>query len=456
MWSKLRSDGRTRRLALASGVYVLATAIYFALAARQTLTDHTPFNHFALLAEGWWKGRLDLGGPPPFYAQNNDFAEYGGKWFVVFPPFPAVLLLPLVRIGGTALRVQDGQFFLWLAGVAPAVLFLVVEKLRRMQLVGRGQGFSLLLALLFAFGSVYFFTAEQGTVWFAAHVVGTAIAALYVLAALDAAHPALAGFLVGVGFMTRAPLLYALPLFVFEALRVSSGTLAHEPLDAREQGPKAWLARMRSLWARVDRGRFLRLALAFAVPLGAVLAVAAWYNRARFGASFEFGYRYLTVLWRPRMEKWGLFSYHYLGKNLAVILTSLPYVAKAPADPRFQINAHGLALWVTTPLYLWLIWPRKWTRLHFPLVLTALAVALPSLLYQNTGWVQFGYRFSNDYAVFLFCLLAVGGYRLGPAFWSAAVWSVAVNAFGAATFQRPQFAKYYFQEGTQSVLHQPD
>ena len=37
-----------------------------------------------------------------------------------------------------------------------------------------------------------------------------------------------------------------------------------------------------------------------------MLAVAAWYNRARFGDPLEFGYRYLTVLWRPRMEKWGL------------------------------------------------------------------------------------------------------------------------------------------------------
>ena len=41
----------------------------------------------------------------------------------------------------------------------------------------------------------------------------------------------------------------------------------------------------------------------------------------------------------------------------------------------------------------------------------ALSAALPAtmdLLYQNTGWRQFGYRFSNDYAVLLFVLLAVG------------------------------------------------
>ena len=35
------------------------------------------------------------------------------------------------------------------------------------------------------------------------------------------------------------------------------------------------------------------------------------------------------------------------------------------------------------------------------------------LFYQNSGWVQFGYRFSLDYMVFLIALLAVGGNRLG-------------------------------------------
>jgi hypothetical protein len=445
MWQRLREDGRPRRVALALSVYALASAVYFACAARPTLTAHTSFNHFALLAESWLHGRLDLGGPPPVYAQNNDFAELGGKWFIVFPPFPAVLLLPLVKLAGSALRVQDGQFFVWLAGVAPAALFLVLEKLRRMGLTERGLGFSLLLTALFAFGTVYFFTAEQGTVWFAAHVVGAALAALYVLYALDAERPMAAGLVLGLAFMTRPPIVYAAPLFVFEALRVSAGV--------RAIGDEVGL---RQLVSRVDKKRFLRLLFAFAVPLAAVLVIAAWYNERRFGSPFEFGYRYLTVLWKPRMEKWGLFHYHYLAKNLGVALTSLPWIPKPRTDAPFLINAHGLALWFTTPLYLWLLWPRRRTALHLALVVSLVAVAVPTLFYQNTGWIQFGYRFSNDYAVLLFSLLAVGGYRLGPLFFAASVWSVTVNGFGALTFQRPQHAKYYYQEGTQTVVYQPD
>jgi hypothetical protein len=117
---------------------------------------------------------------------------------------------------------------------------------------------------------------------------------------------------------------------------------------------------------------------------------------------------------------------------------------------------HGLALWVTTPLYFWLIWPRVKRAPHWALWATVALVALPTLFYQNTGWQQFGYRFSNDYSVFLFALLAIGGRRLGALFWTLAVWSVVVNAFGAATFDRSKYNKYYYSQPSQELLYEKD
>src|SRR3954469_10291289 len=106
---------RGRRWVTALSCYVVLLIIYAVFAGRERLTNHTQFNHFALQAEAWLHGRLDLGGDPPDHAQSNDFALYKGKWFVPFPALPAVLLLPLVAIAGNADRVRDGQFFLWLA-----------------------------------------------------------------------------------------------------------------------------------------------------------------------------------------------------------------------------------------------------------------------------------------------------------------------------------------------------
>ncbi|HMJ11299.1 MAG TPA: hypothetical protein VK524_07810 [Polyangiaceae bacterium] len=481
MTRSIPADSARRRVLLAAAVYALVTLVYFAFASRAVLSTHTQWNHFALLAEAWLHGRLDLGGPPPAYAAGNDFASFQGKWFVTFPPFPAVLLLPLVWIGKSATRVQDGQFFLWLAGLGPAFLFLGLEKLRRS---GRSQcstRTNMLLCLLFAFGTVYFFTAQQGSVWFAAHVVGVALAALYLLWSLDAKHPILAGLALGLGFMTRTPLLFAFPLFALEALRVSlrpsvsnaDSAQATEPSSvaaAPEQlelplAPEAkrspaavrgLFARMGAFWTALDKLRLLRLYVAFAAPIAVIIGVSFWHNQARFGDPFEVGYQYLTVQWQGRMQKWGLFHYHYLARNLGVVLTSLPYWPEPGAGRVFQVNTHGLALWFTTPVYLWLLWPRKFSSLTWTLWLTVLAVALPSLLYQNTGWLQFGYRFSNDYAVFLFALFAVGAYRFKALFWCAALWAVLVNAFGAATFGRAQFDRFYYVDASQRTLHQAD
>ena len=79
-----------------------------------------------------------------------------------------------------------------------------------------------------------------------------------------------------------------------------------------------------------------------------------------------------------------------------------------------------------------------------------LAVALPSLLYQNSGFVQFGYRFSLDYMVLLIMLLAVGNARLSAAWKALVIFAVGVNLFGAVTFDRsPQFSysDTYFPHG---------
>jgi Gpi18-like mannosyltransferase len=357
---------------------------------------------------------------------------------VVFPIFPSALLLPLVALAGSPDAVADGRFFLLLAGLAPAALFLTLEKLRQSGESKRSELENLVLACLFCFGSVYFFSSVQGTVWFAAHVVAAVLTTLYLLCALQAERPLLAGVCLALAFATRAPLLFAAPLFVFEAVR---RTRLAEPRGA-------------GLLQGYDLQRLLRLLALFASPIALMLAFTLWHNQVRFDAPFENGYRYLSVVWAKRIAKWGLFDYHYLARNLGVMLTSLPWF---PAQGgAVQINAHGLALWVTTPMYLWLLGPKRWSPLARALLLTALLVALPTLFYQNTGWVQFGYRFSNDYAPLLFVVLAIAGPSLRGSFMLASAFAVIVNFFGALTFGRPEHARFYVIEPTQRVLYQPD
>lgn len=435
---------RGRRWVMALSAYVLLLIVYAATAGRERLTAHTQFNHFAVLAEAWLDGRLDLGRDPPDYAQNNDFAHYRGNWYVPFPALPALLLLPLVKLAGSAERVRDGQFFLWLAPLGPVLLFFALEKLRARERWQGSSFTSLALSLGFGLGSVYFFTAVQGTVWFAAHVVAVALTAAYVLCAIDGEHPWLAGLMLGLGFWSRAPVLFAFPLFLLEAAR-SCRTDAEAP-SSRGSAANRVLVGLR----QTDLRRLAKLSVAFAIPVALALGLSLLHNAARFDDPFDVGYKHLQIAWQGRIARWGLFHYHYLAKNLGVVLTSLPWVQP------FRINAHGLALWVTTPVYLYLLWPKRTGTGYSAQILTAASVALPALFYQNTGWIQFGYRFSNDYAVFLFCALALCGRRLGPAFWALTLLAIGVNAFGAVTFDRPKYAKYYYMQPSQGTLYQPD
>lgn len=438
----LRTE-RARTCLWAFGCYAVLLAVYAFVAGHQRLTDHTPYNHFALLADAWLRGRLDLGGPPPDYAGNNDFALYHGKWYVPFPPLPAALILPLVYLAGDVERVRDAQFFVWLAPIGPALTFVVLEKLRRRGHSERSRAENLALALCLGLGSVYFFTAVQGSVWFAAHVVAVAFSAGYVLCAIDAERPLLAGTLLGLGFWARSPLLFASPFFLCEAWRVCKLSGLNAPEVSSVHG-------LRRAWRGTDVRRYLRLCAAFALPMLVLFGLQLLHNRARFGNPFDVGYRHLQIAWQGRIEKWGLFHYHYLAKNLGVVLTSLPWIQP------FRINDHGLALWLTTPLFIYLLRPARPRPGFAGLLFSAACVGVPELFYQNTGWMQFGYRFSNDYAVFLFAALALSGTRFRALFWALGAWGVAVNSFGAVTFDRADYAHFYYEQASQETLYQPN
>ncbi|MFO0616507.1 MAG: hypothetical protein U0414_28195 [Polyangiaceae bacterium] len=67
LFARLRAGlawASARPLVIALAIY-LVVEVAFLLTAGNLLGAHTPFNHFALLADAWLHGRLDLGGPPP-------------------------------------------------------------------------------------------------------------------------------------------------------------------------------------------------------------------------------------------------------------------------------------------------------------------------------------------------------------------------------------------------------
>jgi hypothetical protein len=423
-------------------VYLVTTVVYLVVAGDR-LTTPSHDNHFVHLAESWLEGRLDLGGRPPGTNDWACFDEATGercrgrsgethKYYVSFPPFPALVILPAVAIFGTTL--WDRLFFALLAGLAPALLFVLLRGLRERGENTRSAGDDLWLVALFAFGTVYFFSAVQGTVWFAAHVVASVSICLYLVFSMNGSRPLLAGAMLGLALATRPSTLFLGLFFVLEATRV----------EVRGKGAPAWLA------ALLEKSTLRRIAL-FALPLVVVGLALAMHNYARFGDPGEYGHRFLQIRWIDRIEKWGLFSYHYLSRNLAVVFASLPWIESEP--PYVKISLHGLALWVVSPALLYLLWPKTMPPRNVALALSAGIVFGVDLFYQNSGWVQFGPRFVLDWLPLGIVLLALGGRRFGASFKSLVVISVLVSTFGAVSFDRLHV--FYDDDRTQERYFQP-
>lgn len=464
----MRKEWRT-----ALAIYVLCTGVYAAVAGQRLLRQSTD-THFVYLAEGWLKKRLDLGGQPP---HTNDWAEVeyltlkdgrtlagqflrtqpgrfrtldgkhrdmpaeiiakrDKKYFVSFPPFPAVLMLPLVALFG--LRTNDVLFSVLLAGVGPALLYVALRRLpRRLHRPGseaageeEDPDRDLWLVVMFAFGSVYFFTSVVGQVWFTAHVVSIALCGLFLLCVLPPRWPLLAGALCGALMMTRPAMAAVAILWGAELVRL------HAP-DGRYPLSRAQLASVRWRPVAVALLAFVAAALVVVVP-GLV------HNVVRFGRPLEFGHSYLQTMQADNIQRFGLVNYQYLSRNLAAAFTLLPKIL--PQPPFVQVSFHGLSLFITTPVLLYLLWPEREAEpgpqdsrpLRRLLWLTAAPIALFALLYQNTGYVQFGYRFSLDCMLLLVLLLRLGSPRaIGSwRFRILVLAGIGVNLFGALTFGR--------------------
>ena len=84
-----------------------------------------------------------------------------------FPPLPALVLLPFVAIWGLA--VNDQAIFIVLAGVDVALCWWAIGRLPVSVVV------RLATTIFFAFGTVFWFTAQIRTTWYQAHIVAVGL-----------------------------------------------------------------------------------------------------------------------------------------------------------------------------------------------------------------------------------------------------------------------------------------
>ena len=178
----------------------------------------------------------------------------------------------------------------------------------------------------------------------------------------------------------------------------------------------AALARPTVLLAAIPFGLFtlagsrtrIRAALAFAAPIGLVLAVMGVYNLARFGSPLESGYT-VAILHNQQLiaaRRVGTFSIHHVRHNLSILIAGGFRIS--PAFPFLVPSSYGQSILLTTPAFLLALRAGFRDRTAVLLWLSAAIVTVPLLLYYGgAGYRTYGYRYFLDVTPFLLALVAM-------------------------------------------------
>lgn len=364
-----------------TAVFILSLSVYL-----QTVSGSDQ-NHYVWLANAFLHGKLSV----PNIGRLVELIPHNGNYYVVYPPMPAVVLMPFVAIFGVSFN--EALVSIIFASLATALIWLMLKK------IGCSDQKSIWLSVLFGFGTCLLFTASVGSSWYIAEVC----AALFLVSAIVLVLYQKSYFLVGLflGFATisELPLALTFPFFLL---------LMYE---------------RNSFWAPR-----LKQALYFFVGLALPVCLYFAYNTVRYG-SFSFfdpGYNLLTI--NDPNFPYGLYSILYLPKQIYAILFQGPILLSH--FPYFKPSWMGLGLFFTTPAFLY-IFKGSYNRLSKYAAVAVLCV-LPAFLFHGTvGFNQFGYRFSIVFSPFLILLTANGmGAELS---WKAKlliILSVIINLWG--------------------------
>jgi hypothetical protein len=398
------------------------------------------YNHFVWQAQAFVDGHAWI--PYPFdngTFDNSYFQDVQpipgqpGRALLPFPPLPAVLLMPFVKLWG--LGTDAALLCAILGAINVGLVWRLVTRLTdRLEV-------AVLATAFYGFGTVAWYAAMLGSTWFLAHVVASTFLFLAITAALDAEHRStvagatrgvlgfldvgqfVAGFLLGVSALSRLTTILGAPFFVFVG------------------GGGSWMRRA------VSAG------LGAAIPVGLLVV----YNLAVTGHVFNPAYDYIARSeYHPPGGQyhadWAIEDLRYVPGNAAIMLLQPPEQPANTPDcagvttsglgvlldrdcATIRPNAIGMSLLLTSPAYLLGI-PALFTSLRRRAVagaaISIVAIAFVNLMHFSQGWVQFGYRFSNDFAPFGMVLVGVALARFGVRWWSVALVaaSVLVNAWG--------------------------
>lgn len=325
-------------------------------------------NLFVLQSQAFLQQRLDIQTP------HLDAAPFEGKFYVPFPPFPSILLLPFVYIFGS----EHTSTILVSTFLTLLNIYVLFSLLKQQELENWIVNWSL---MGFFLGTGYWYALQwSGNVWFFAHIVAVSCLLLAMHEAFGKGRGWLTGIYLGSAILSRQLTLFALPFLLV------------------------------ALWQ--NKKDLKNLGMTF-IPLVLWGCFYLWLNWARFHEPLDTGYSYLPLEdpLKAHFEKYGLFNLAYLPFNVIYLFFQGFHVEFNPPDyiKPHCLDPFGTSLTFASPFVFIAFWARKSPLLISAAWISITLMILISLLYYANGFYQLNtQRFTLDYLPLLIFLVALG------------------------------------------------
>lgn len=354
-------------------VFFLIFAISFVIYYLTSEGGPTAYNNFVRLADAFLHGRIYLLEDIPWL----ELAEYNGKYYIIPPPMPAILILPFVAIFGLSFNQALASIFLGSLNVS--IAFLIARQMTI------NRSVQIWTTLMFGFGTIHWWLAATGWVWFISQVTSATFLLLAIYVTVKGKQAFLPGFFLGASYLSRITTILSLPFFVVMFFNKWFN----------DSDGSSFIRRLN-----------FRPLIYFGLGLGISIILNLLYNYLRFDTFLDASYYLKPGIFKEHIYQKGLFDITYIPRHLKVMFTRLPIFLSQP--PYVMPSWEGLSIWITTPAFIYALFANIRNRLTIACWMAIIPVALVDFAHGGTGWAQFGYRYAFDFYPFLFMLTLMG------------------------------------------------
>lgn len=310
---------------------------------------------------------------------NREVADsvfFNGHYYWPLGPLPALILMPLVGLGNT----WHGYFYQGYLNFFLVILiaYLVFRLARRVKFSAVDSSY---LSAAFVFSSMFLGVALISSSWYFAQTITVLLLFLALLEYFSRKRYFLIGLIFGLVLLSRVTAFIGIIFFLLDIL-----------------------------W---DKNTSYQAKLKNIFKLGLVPIICCFllftYNYARFGDSFDQGYRgqILSDGFTADKINYGLLNFKYLPRGAYYSLINMPQpvfnsTTHVLVFPFVKADPWGMSLFLTSPYLLYLFFVKIKDKQALALLSVSGLVWLTIATSFFIGSTQFGFRYALDFMPLLF------------------------------------------------------